>query len=433
MEIGPSPSSNHERDRDPSSFASPRKRFLKDYPGAPGPSPAKHPRLSTEHRLSTDSLGSAGDRASPYRPHDVKPFSSFSIDSIISSSAAAAAANSGSTSVSSPLTVASRIGSSSNAAAAARLAISGSGSPRHLSRGVSPPRMRESSYGAAATSHRNLDSPSKVHAPTPTRPKPEPNRHVNSPQPQSVPAAMAAAAAAQQQLQAAAAAAAAASGAGVGLPFTYPQQPLLGAAAAAGGIDPRLIQLAALQQQAALLQQQLHGSGVQLPPQLNPAALHHIHQQQQAAALQQHLAQGGLPNGFNPNPFGLYQAAAFNPYLAASAAGAAGYTPSIGSSVTTMPTSSSSVVWTPPVATPTPPNSNSSQRETPTPTRTLISPLANTTSALPTSSKAFSPPPPSSTASQDDLKPSDRADVSGAQNKVSIKSHTGNLFLYRCK
>ncbi len=108
MEIGPTP---HHPDREPS-FASPRKRFLKEYPD--GQSPAKHRRLSTEHRLSTDSLGSTGDRASPYLPHrgnsplphaagsrtaaggsnsqDVKPFTAFSIDNLISGSQAAAAA-----------------------------------------------------------------------------------------------------------------------------------------------------------------------------------------------------------------------------------------------------------------------------------------------------------------------------------------------------
>ena len=123
MEIGPTPSSHHQdsyHHHQSSSFASPpRKRYLADYSGAPaGHSPAKHRRLSTEHRLSTDSLGSTGDRASPYHhlaagvggdprrgsplPHptpsrasnstpqsnpavqqDVKPFSAFSIDNII--------------------------------------------------------------------------------------------------------------------------------------------------------------------------------------------------------------------------------------------------------------------------------------------------------------------------------------------------------------
>ena len=54
-------------DRD-GGFLSPRKRLMREFEnGSPS---AKHRRLSSEHRLSTDSLGSAGDRSSPYRaPH----------------------------------------------------------------------------------------------------------------------------------------------------------------------------------------------------------------------------------------------------------------------------------------------------------------------------------------------------------------------------
>ena len=86
-------------DRD-GGFLSPRKRLMREFEnGSPS---AKHRRLSSEHRLSTDSLGSAGDRSSPYRaPHSPlrgamspapaphlgalspKPKVSFSIDSIM--------------------------------------------------------------------------------------------------------------------------------------------------------------------------------------------------------------------------------------------------------------------------------------------------------------------------------------------------------------
>ena len=88
-----------ERD---SGFLSPRKRLMRDTRDFDTGSPvAKHRRLSSEHRLSTDSLGSAGERGgSPYRaPHSPlrgamspapqmgalspKPKVSFSIDSIM--------------------------------------------------------------------------------------------------------------------------------------------------------------------------------------------------------------------------------------------------------------------------------------------------------------------------------------------------------------
>ena len=91
------------RDERDSGFLSPRKRLMRDARDFENGSPsAKHRRLSSEHRLSTDSLGSAGDRSSPYRaPHSPlrgamspapaphmgalspKPKVSFSIDSIM--------------------------------------------------------------------------------------------------------------------------------------------------------------------------------------------------------------------------------------------------------------------------------------------------------------------------------------------------------------
>jgi len=69
MEIGPqNPLLGPNRDERDSSFVSPRKRYMRDFEnGSPS---AKNRRLSTEHRLSTDSLGSTSDRSSPYRaPH----------------------------------------------------------------------------------------------------------------------------------------------------------------------------------------------------------------------------------------------------------------------------------------------------------------------------------------------------------------------------
>ena len=91
------------RDERDSGFLSPRKRLMRDARDFENGSPsAKHRRLSSEHRLSTDSLGSAGDRSSPYiAPHSPlrvamspapaphmgalspKPKVSFSIDSIM--------------------------------------------------------------------------------------------------------------------------------------------------------------------------------------------------------------------------------------------------------------------------------------------------------------------------------------------------------------
>jgi hypothetical protein len=69
MEIGPQ-SALHTGGRDDrnANFISPRKRFMREFDnGSPS---AKNRRLSVEHRLSTDSLGSTSDRSSPYRaPH----------------------------------------------------------------------------------------------------------------------------------------------------------------------------------------------------------------------------------------------------------------------------------------------------------------------------------------------------------------------------
>jgi len=101
MEIGPqNPLMGGvlREDRD-GNFASPRKRYRDFDNGSPS---AKNRRLSSEHRLSTDSLGSTSDRSSPYRaphsPHRVPPLSpshggasprpipkvsNFSIDSIM--------------------------------------------------------------------------------------------------------------------------------------------------------------------------------------------------------------------------------------------------------------------------------------------------------------------------------------------------------------
>jgi len=103
MEIG---RDNHNymmgRDDRDGAFVSPRKRLMqRDFDnGSPS---AKHRRMSSEHRLSTDSLGSTSDRSSPYRaphsphrsamspapglgplgPMSPKPKVSFSIDSIM--------------------------------------------------------------------------------------------------------------------------------------------------------------------------------------------------------------------------------------------------------------------------------------------------------------------------------------------------------------
>ena len=70
MEIGPqNPLLGSSRDDRDANFISPRKRYMqRDFDnGSPS---AKNRRLSVEHRLSTDSLGSTSDRSSPYRaPH----------------------------------------------------------------------------------------------------------------------------------------------------------------------------------------------------------------------------------------------------------------------------------------------------------------------------------------------------------------------------
>lgn len=98
MEIGPqSPHLGPARDERDANFVSPRKRYMRDFEnGSPS---AKNRRLSSEHRLSTDSLGSTSDRSSPYRaphsphrgalspggasPRPSAKVSNFSIDSIM--------------------------------------------------------------------------------------------------------------------------------------------------------------------------------------------------------------------------------------------------------------------------------------------------------------------------------------------------------------
>merc|ERR1719397_2509222 len=98
MEIGPqSPHLGPTRDERDANFVSPRKRYMRDFEnGSPS---AKNRRLSSEHRLSTDSLGSTSDRSSPYRaphsphrgalspggasPRPSAKVSNFSIDSIM--------------------------------------------------------------------------------------------------------------------------------------------------------------------------------------------------------------------------------------------------------------------------------------------------------------------------------------------------------------
>ena len=99
MEIGPqNPLLGSSRDDRDANFISPRKRYMqRDFDnGSPS---AKNRRLSVEHRLSTDSLGSTSDRSSPYRaphsphrgalspggasPRPSAKVSNFSIDSIM--------------------------------------------------------------------------------------------------------------------------------------------------------------------------------------------------------------------------------------------------------------------------------------------------------------------------------------------------------------
>lgn len=98
MEIGPqNPLLGPNRDERDANFVSPRKRYMRDFDnGSPS---AKNRRLSSEHRLSTDSLGSTSDRSSPYRaphsphrgalspggasPRPSAKVSNFSIDSIM--------------------------------------------------------------------------------------------------------------------------------------------------------------------------------------------------------------------------------------------------------------------------------------------------------------------------------------------------------------
>ena len=188
------------------------------------------------------------------------------------------------------------------------------------------------------------------------------------------------------------------------------QNPLAAAAAA----SQQIAYLAAIQNQANMLTQQLREQG------LNPAVLQHALQQQQQQQMQQQMQQqqqaalaagmqqqqqaalaaglpGGLLQGMPPGgpgyPFAMHPA--FNPYLAAvSAAGGfppTSMAPSLQTSIaTSMPSSMQpSSVWMPPVgAQPTPPNSNSSgQRETPTPkSGTCLSP------GYPSSSTSQAPP-----------------------------------------
>jgi len=207
MEIGPA-AGQHPHDRDHSfsareqNFISPRKRYLREYEN--GGSPAKNRRISTEHRfstehrLSTDSLGSTGDRSSPYRGPSspqppraaLKPFSAFSIDSLISGSPAASPA------------------SPSRAAALGARRESG---PFH------PVPRNHSREGPGSPSRGHLPV-----APTPTRPSPTPTR--SPPPPAQHP----------------------------GYPFMYPgHHPLL---AQHPLFDPRLAHLAALSQAASMSQ-----------------------------------------------------------------------------------------------------------------------------------------------------------------------------------
>ncbi len=261
-----------------------------------------------------------------------------------------------------------------------------------------------------------------MHAPTPTRPRGTSRDSLPPARPASSPPHHPNAAAALMN------------------PFLYPsggpgaagQNPLLAAAA-----SQQIAYLAAIQNQANLLTQQLREQGV------NPAMLQHALQQQQiqqqqqaalaAAAAGGHSLFPGMPPSAAPqfpgaNPFAMHPA--FNPYLAAVSAaggfpglpGATSMPPAVSiasASIPSIPTS----VWTPPVggvATPTPPNSNSSgQRETPTPTRTSHSGLsspgypASTSQSLATSmggglqpsllriKESVSPPPTSGAGSMD--------------------------------
>ena len=246
-------------------------------------------------------------------------------------------------------------------------------------------------------------------------------------------------------------------------PFLYPgggpgaagQHPLLAAAA-----SQQIAYLAAIQNQANLLTQQLREQGV------NPAMLQHALQQQQiqqqqaalaAAAAGGHSLFPGMPPSAasqfpGANPFAMHPA--FNPYLAAVSAaggfaglpGASSMPPAVSiasASIPSIPTS----VWTPPVggvATPTPPNSNSSgQRETPTPTRTSHSGLSSpgyptaTSQSLATSmgggghhpsllriKESMSPPPTSGAGSMDIKR-------EGSQRQSSGIAHFSINFLTR--
>ena len=360
MEIGPAGGLEREPGFREQGFISPRKRYLREYenggsgPAAVGgPSPAKSRRMSTEHRLSaehrlsTDSLGSTGDRSSPYRggpasPRPLpaaaaaaKPFSAFSIDSLISGPSAVGGGGS-------PAASPSRAGplASTRRDSAGQHHRDRSGSPSH-------PR-RPSSHLPVA--------------PTPTRPSPTPTK---SPPPPSaaLAAAAAAAAAAGQPPQPF-----------PGYPFMYP-----GAAAAHPLLaqhplfDPRLAHLAALSQAASMSQ----------------AA---------AAAAAAAAANGGAPAPypFSLYPqFNPYLAGS-SPYTPtpSAAVGAAPPPPSVAATpmVWTPPVGSGSG------ATPTPPNSNSSQRdETPTPTNSLTSPTyhpPNTSTSHPAPpTSVFAPTP----------------------------------------
>lgn len=436
MDIGPV--SRDRNDQSPTSFLSPRKRYLRDFDGptssgsaATGVSPAKHRRLSTEHRLSTDSLGSTGDRSSPYQQllqqqHQQRvggggsaspqpprggvgvaaakaPFSSFSIDSLISSSSAPSS-SSGLPQPSSP----SRSASSASGRRESSSTTVGSYHPQQatgrVSAGATVDSLAARLAGGGGVAAPPPGSPGRLHHPhlpphvglvnpTPTRPSPTPGS--TSATGRNSPATIASSSSGPSPLlhpsAAAANSAAAAAAAASYPPFLYPphHHPLL--AAAPGMFDPRLAHLAALSQATA-------------------------------------AAAGGGPAPTAPYPLHLYPA--FNPYLAAAsvaqqhhlaaaaaAAAAAAVTTtttaalpsatSLTSTSCTYPTSiapPAASVWTPPVATPTPPNSNSSasmqREETPTPTPSVISPPATYHPPLTTcvtSSAAggsYRPPPP---------------------------------------
>ena len=333
-------------DRD-GGFVSPRKRLMRDQrdfePGSPS---AKHRRMSSEHRLSTDSVPS--DRSSPYQgraphsPHRApmspapgpalamspKPKVSFSIDSIMGGGA-------GPTMPPRPL-------------------------PTTPSKLQLPPQLAQ------------LRSPAMPHQPTPTRPRPPSSPAAARSPPPSAPAPAS--------------------------PFSpylgYPGvHPLLGQDTRL--LDPRLAQLAQLTAAGAQLAAADPRVSQLSDPRLTPGSAYPspaylLNHYMAAAAAAQAQAAAQVQAAASASPLsGLFAANS----LAAGQAAAAAVSPAAAAAA------SQSSVWTPPVATtalttpsPTPPPPRGSSPPPPTSTSRPSDLLRHPPTPTPVSSSSSKPP-----------------------------------------